>query len=274
MLIAIVLTLVSETAGTLPAHLGRANYAATLGRLGQIDVALAAQCHEGDGPKPLTCSGLMGETGRREGTQIEPGKPYLVRVTGLTTAVSQALEAGLLAQRPERWTLDEHVFQVVEAVCDATAQPWSGRSSYEQLAAAQLAQGPAGSPQPERQATLRFASPVSFKSGGMHVPVPLPGLVFGSLVERWNAFSPAALSGEMRRFGEEMVAISRYRLESRAVAQKNQGLRIGGVGEATYTALGGDRYWTSVMQMLAEFALYSGVGVQTATGMGQARRVR
>ncbi|NJN81941.1 MAG: CRISPR system precrRNA processing endoribonuclease RAMP protein Cas6 [Caldilineaceae bacterium] len=99
----------------------------------------------------------------------------------------------------------------------------------------------------------------------------LPGLVFGSLVERWNAFSPVTLSPEMRRFGEEMVAISRYHLQSRPVAQKNQGLRIGGVGEATYRALAGDRYWLGVMQMLADFALYSGVGVQTATGMGQVR---
>jgi CRISPR-associated endoribonuclease Cas6 len=81
------------------------------------------------------------------------------------------------------------------------------------------------------------------------------------------------LSPDMRRFGEEMVAISRYRLESRALEQKNGALRIGGVGQATYTALGGDRYWLSVLQMLADFARYSGVGVQTATGMGQVRRL-
>ena len=107
--------------------------------------------------------------------------------------------------------------------------------------------------------------------------LPLPGLVFGSLVERWNAFSPVTLSGEMRRFGEERIALSRYRLESRAVVQKaaqqQRALRMGGVGRATYTALGGDRYWLSVMHMLAQFALYSGVGVQTATGMGQVRQV-
>jgi CRISPR-associated endoribonuclease Cas6 len=45
------------------------------------------------------------------------------------------------------------------------------------------------------------------------------------------------------------------------------------VGQATYRALAGDRYWLGVMNMLAEFALYSGVGVQTATGMGQARKL-
>jgi CRISPR-associated endoribonuclease Cas6 len=106
----------------------------------------------------------------------------------------------------------------------------------------------------------------------MTMPVPLPGLVFGSLVERWNAFSPVALSPEMRAYGEEVMAISRYRLESRAVEQKNQAVRIGAVGQATYRALAGDRYWLGVMNMLAGFALYGGVGVQTTTGMGQVRR--
>ena len=103
--------------------------------------------------------------------------------------------------------------------------------------------------------------------------IPLPGLVFGSLVERWNTFSPVVLSPEMRRFGEEVMAISRYRLASQTVESKAGGLRVGGMGTVTYRALGGDRYWLGVMHMLASFAFYSGVGVQTATGMGQARCV-
>jgi CRISPR-associated endoribonuclease Cas6 len=37
---------------------------------------------------------------------------------------------------------------------------------------------------PNPRLTLHFASPATFKSGGLHVPVPLPGLVFGGLLER------------------------------------------------------------------------------------------
>ena len=55
--------------------------------------------------------------------------------------------------------------------------------------------------------------------------------------------------------------------------RKNGALRIGGVGQVTYTALDDDRYALAALNMLADFALYSGVGVQTATGMGQCRRV-
>ena len=103
--------------------------------------------------------------------------------------------------------------------------------------------------------------------------MPLPNLVFGSLVDRWNTFSPVTLNPEVRRFAEEMVALSNYHLESAVVLQKGGAPLIGGIGRATYTALGGDRYWLAIMQMLADFALYSGVGVKTTIGMGQVRRV-
>lgn len=273
MLISIILTLRSETPATLPAHLGRANYAALLNRLAQHDAALVQRIHDGDGPKPLTCSGLLNAPPQGGSVPIAANEPYYLRITGLTPEVSQRLQECLLHKPPSTWELDHHAFQVVEAICDAARQPWTGTSSYETLAAAQLLRGDAL----PRQVTLDFASPTAFKSKEMHIPVPLPALVFGSLVERWNTFSPVTISPEMRRFGDEMVAISRYKLESRPVPSKpgggKAGLRVGGVGRVTYTALGGDRYWLGLLHMLAGFALYSGVGVQTSVGMGQTRLV-
>lgn len=269
MLIAIQLTLVSDKPGTLPPHLGRANYAATLARLHKADPALAAAVHGAGGPKPITCSGLLNAPAARQDTAIKAGAPYYVRITGLSPEVSAALEAVLLTDPPRVWELDRHVFAVQEAVCDAATNAWTGRTTYAGLAA----QPGLFAERLSRQVSLRFASPTAFKSSGLTVPIPLPGLVFGSLVDRWNAFSPIALSPDTRRFGEEMTAVSRYKLHSAPVAQKDQGLRIGGVGDVTYTALGGDRYWLGVLHMLAGYALYSGVGVQTATGMGQTRYI-
>jgi CRISPR-associated endoribonuclease Cas6 len=269
MLIALTLTLTSPTAATVPPHLGRANYAATLAALQALDPALGPLIHEGAGPKPLTCSGILNGREARDGMPIVPDQPYYLRITGLTATVSQALAAALLATPPAQWSLDGHRFAVHAVTCDPAEDAWTGQTTYEALAAAQLLD----SGRPDRNVTLRFVTPTTFNSNNMTVPVPMPSLVFGSLVERWNAFSPVTLSPEMRRFGEEMVALSRYRLESKAVVQKNKGLRIGAVGEATYAALGGDRYWLGVMQMLGDFADYSGVGAQTTQGMGQVRRL-
>lgn len=268
MLIAIVVRMVAEEETNLPFHVGRAVYASVLERLAGVDVTLAERLHNSDGPKPLTCSDLMGGRTGAEGRVLKPGESCAVRVTGLTAPVSEALAESLLLQPPDVWRFVDRSLRVVQTICEAGVDAWSGRTTYEALAAAQLMR----IERPGRRVALDFYTPTTFKSGGMHVPVPLPNLVFGNLADRWNAFSPIVLSPEVRRFGEEMVAISRYKLESRSVAFKDGSQRVGGVGRVTYRALGGDRYWLGVMQMLADFAFYSGVGALTTVGFGQSRR--
>lgn len=276
MLISLLIILSPDAPATLPADLGRAIQAETLARLARVAPDLAAAIHAGDGPKPLTCSALIAAdsspASRRpaDSFPVQPGGRYAVRLTGLTGPVSEALWGGFVEQPPSAWTLHGTTFRVLEVICDPVADPWTGRASYEALAAAALQ---AGDRLP-RAVTLEFASPTAFKSQEMQIPIPLPGLVFGSLVERWNAFAPLALDPDLRRFAGERVAISRYRLESRPVSTKNGALRIGGVGQVTYTMLADDRYALAGLNILADFALYSGVGVQTATGMGQCRRVK
>lgn len=271
MLISIVLVLESPTDATLPAYLGRANNAATLELIGQANSDLAARIHGSEGPKPLTCSGLLdGHQRSGKNLTVRVGQEYAVRMTGLTEEVSAILEDRLLVSRPLDWTLHGHRFRVIDAVCDATRHTWSGRSSYGELIARRVTAGANNGP----RVTLLFSSPTAFRSAGMQVPLPTPELVFGSLVDRWNAFSNVAFLSEMREFGERVVAMSRYRLESRAVSNKGGSVTIGAVGQATYTALGSDRYWLAVMQALADFALFSGVGVQTTIGMGQCKRIK
>jgi CRISPR-associated endoribonuclease Cas6 len=276
MLISILLTLTPDAPATLPPELGRAVQAEILAWLSQADPSLAEAIHASKGAKPLTCSGLVADEPAAEprhpadSVAVRPGTRYFVRVTGLVEPVSRALFAGLVERPPARWTLHGTPFRVLEAVCDPARDAWTGQTSCENLAAAALQRGD----RLPRTVTLEFVSPTAFKSMEMQMPVPLPGLVFGSLTERWNAFSTVALDPDLRRFANERVAISRYWLESKPVPTKNSALRIGGVGQVTYTALDDDRYAVAALNILADFALYSGVGVQTATGMGQCRRVR
>jgi CRISPR-associated endoribonuclease Cas6 len=97
-------------------------------------------------------------------------------------------------------------------------------------------------------------------------------LTFGSLQARWEAFSPVGMPKEVRRYAEECLAISRYNLSSRSVHMKNGAVRKGAVGWIEYYALNPDRYWLALVNLLADFALYSGVGAGTSMGLGQVRR--
>jgi CRISPR-associated endoribonuclease Cas6 len=96
-------------------------------------------------------------------------------------------------------------------------------------------------------------------------------LVFGSLLEKWNAFAPIALPDEVRRFAEERLAVSRYELRTLAGPTSGGALQIGAVGRCTYVAVGHDRYWQACVTTLARFARYAGIGAGAARGFGQAR---
>jgi CRISPR-associated endoribonuclease Cas6 len=272
MLLSLILELRSPDDATLAKPLGRANYAATLQRLAAVAPHLDKAIHAGNGPKPLTCSDLFGPLQRRRGrSMVQADTRYWVRMTGLTAAVSQALLDALWARRPDRWTLSDHPFQVTDVFCDRSLHPHSGLARYEDLASHQLLGE--GQERPDTRVTLRFLSPTAFSSKGMQMPLPLPGLVFGSLVDRWNTFSPVELSPHVRAFGEDVVAVSKFDIKSVLVPQKNGGRRAGAVGEVSYVAQHDDRWWLAAFQMLADFALFSGVGVQTSNGMGQCVRV-
>jgi CRISPR-associated endoribonuclease Cas6 len=256
--------------GDAPAWWGRAAHALLLKVVEQADPALAAGLHEGSGPRPFTASSLLGRFPAR---RLDPQESYLLRLTAIQSPVAGILlraagAGGPLAPGATLELAYQHLS--VETVCvSAAGHPWAGASSYPELAAAQLV-GPAPA---ARQISLSFTSPTAFRSQDRHVPLPLPELVFGSLLERWNAFSPLALPAETKRYAAECLAVSRFDLTSRPVQAKEGGLRVGGIGQITYVTLNYDRYWMSVLNALAAFALFSGVGVSTATGLGQCRQL-
>ncbi len=126
----------------------------------------------------------------------------------------------------------------ISAVSTVRGQhPWAGSITPEGLVRAGSLDGVR-----DRRVTLRFASPTTFKSKGANVPFPLPGLVFGSLLNRWNAHCDLQLHPDARRFAEEMVAASKYQLRSRfvAFAEGQRGAATGCTGFCRYTALNRD----------------------------------
>ena len=290
-LLSLILTLRPLAAAKDLNALGRASHALLLDAVRWSDPALAEELHAGDGLRPFTASDLIGYS-RRQG--LSPGQTYTLRFTTLTEPVARALAAAAregplrvgaslnldgTALRIESisnrgaWIADRsEVYDPQSAIGDPKSDiqhSWAAATTYEALSAPWLL----GRAQPESRLTLCFASPTTFKSAGRHVPVPLPDLVFGSLLERWNAFAPVALPTEVRRYADECLALGAYRLRTRMVQVKDGGLRAGAIGQARYVAISHDRYWLSLINLLADFAFYAGVGAGTTTGLGQCRKI-
>lgn len=260
-----------------PRWWGRASQAALLDLVRRADPALAEALHASPQSqianpqsqianplRPYTASTLMGRFDRESGAPL-PNETYSLRWTSLTPPLTALLAEFAQSAPGTTLELDHLAFSVESADCSG-ASPWSGRDSFAALGSRFLP----GDEIP-RRVSFQFTSPVVFKSGGISHPLPTASLVFNSLIEKWNAFAPLALMPELRRYAEECLAVSRFDLESRPVPLKEGGLRIGAVGQITFTATTFDRFWLGQIHALAAFALYAGIGAGTSYGLGQAR---
>jgi CRISPR-associated endoribonuclease Cas6 len=110
---------------------------------------------------------------------------------------------------------------------------------------------------------LKFLSPTSFKQNQNIQPFPLPDLVFNSLLRRWNRFAPAELQFPQV---EWQGLVSAFELKTHALKME-AGAEIGTVGWVKYRFP--DSEQARIATILANFAVFSGVGRKTAMGMGQ-----
>ena len=271
MLTSLVLSLTPTEPLNLPRDLGRATHALFYMLLAQHDPALAEATHASDGLKPFTCSNVFG--GQRQGQSLlaQPGEALWLRYTGLSADISAFLSGPLFQageQRVQTVELDGSTLQVTGATLDPAQHPRASQTSYEALAAPYLL----SRERSDSLVSLRFVSPTAFRARDQNLPLPLSGSVFGSLADKWNAFAPIALPDEVRRFADECLAISQFRGRTRMLHGKNGNKQIGFVGHVHYRATNKDRYWISLINLLADYAWYAGVGYQCTQGMGQVRR--
>lgn len=245
----------------LPRWWGEAVHRLVVAVIASQGATLAEKLEANDGLKPFTASTLHGPFPKR---RLDPDGEYHLRLTALDQQVAdiflEARETGVLKAGAEV-ELDFLKFQVQEK-----AEP-EETLSYQTLANTLFASQP-----PPKRLTLRFTSPTVFKSGGKQVPYPIPDMVFGSLLEHWNASAsaPTPLPDEARKYARECLKLTRFSLHSRVARLYGEPFH-GFVGRASFTTLNYDRYWMSMMNMLAQYAYYAGVGAKTTLGLGQSK---
>jgi CRISPR-associated endoribonuclease Cas6 len=265
-LLSLVLTVQPREAREMSSTQGRAAHAALLNAVKKVDPVLANEMHDETMPRAFTCSSLRG---RRQDNKVMPEWTYSVRYTALSAPLANLLPT-LFAPGTEI-VLDEVSFVVVGATSDPAKEDWAARLTYEELSARWLL----ARETPASRIELRLYSPTAFKTAGKLQILPLPDLVFGSLLAKWNTFAPVALPEEARRFAAECLVVSRLQLRSHAAPFKDESaFKSGAVGSVTYAAATRDRYWLAVMNTLADFAQFAGLGVSTTMGMGQTRRMK
>jgi CRISPR-associated endoribonuclease Cas6 len=242
------LTLSLTTRGqSLPDNAIPALHATFFQWLERGNAEIARHVHEVSDPKPYTVSPLaIADDGAR------------FRITLLDDALWAPLKIGI-ESKPE--------VRVLWATLPLAIAPLVEQRTYAQIAQA-------ADDQPV--VILQFDSPTSFKSHGMHYPLPDPVLVFESYRARWNAFAPELLriADEWADWLRQSVAVQRAEVRTQSVQFKDY-QQIGFVGVVEYAAVNRapDRAGIAPLNALALYAEFCGTGHKTTQGMGQTRRL-
>ena len=214
----------------------------------------------GEGCPPIAFSGLVGRTQwSPEGVTFYPEEPYEMVLSGLREGESKAI-----AQLDLGTALEflGGVFRVSDRHDDVTY--------YESLYQVFVGNEPEG----DRRIGLRFLTPTSFSQDRLNLPLPVPGLMFRSWLERWNAFSPVFLgNADLLGYLVEGVALSYYRTQTQTY-RLPKGVVTGFRGEVTLNVVTRtDGLLANVAILLAQYGQFCGTGMKTRLGMGHTKIV-
>jgi CRISPR-associated endoribonuclease Cas6 len=282
MLLSILIPLTSLTSAPVFGALGRPVQAWFLNQVLQKNGRMAQSLHDDTGDKPYTVSTLLDRNGCpiKAGAWLEEGKEYWLRITTMGEEISESVIQHMHRSLPKSLSLYKMDFRIDGYTTDPHQHPWARQSSFADIAQdSQYVKAP-------REARMEFTSPTAFRSGGNDIPLPIPGQVFRSLGHRWNTFCPRSMKLDARwpDFANDCIVVNELTAVNTVhweFAEGTHGAATGFTGTVGFALLQQSRvhekwqpYWEgadAVIQSLAAFAFYSGVGHHTTVGMGQSR---
>ncbi|MBE9225406.1 CRISPR system precrRNA processing endoribonuclease RAMP protein Cas6 [Phormidium sp. LEGE 05292] len=252
-LYSLVVELAAAERGNIPATLSRAIHGLVMNWLKLGDPQLSEAIHASH-ESPLSLSGLLGNR-RPKGTQA--GDNFCFRVGLLNGSLMEPLLMGVEKWGTQPLVLGRFPFALRSIYTLPGTHRFAGSADYTLLA------NTPQTTQTTAEIELNFVSPTSFKQSRGIQPFPLPELVFGSLLRRWNAFALEELNFPSVEW-EGLV--SAYELKTYALKMEG-GSEIGAQGWVRYYFP--DAEQAKLATVLAHFAFFSGVGRKTSMGMGQ-----
>lgn len=231
--------------------------------MSEVDPGLATECHDSEGPKPFTCSMLMGALVKTSERELQLGSgPYRLRYTALSEAVADALSTAFyrLYATATPLALGPLRFRVRRVSTASEEQFWARASTHEALLGTC-----------RDRWRLRFHTPTVFKQQRGHMPLPVPGAIFRSALASWTApWSKApALNGDLLRYVNENVFPSRLEIRTKTVPLESATLTgfVGWVDLRVVNPLPAEVLCQ--LNALLEYTYYCGVGHGTPRGCGQ-----
>ncbi|QTA81100.1 Putative CRISPR-associated endoribonuclease Cas6 [Desulfonema limicola] len=243
------------TQGTVPRSFNCLMHPVFLDRISKADASMGKKLHDSGAMSPFSISPVMGVRNK-----VVENNTYWIRFCilndDLENAFMETLEKGLWNQPI---LLEDHIFQTENIILGKNPDfLWSGRDSYQDIVVNTWF---------DKNIKFRIISPMSFKKGDLHYPLPEPKLIFGNLSRRWNMFSQFTIPED---FSFENISFSNLNIKTTPYALRKKGTILGVTGKMTFI-IKADQEVLHCCNTLLRFAFYSGIGVKTTQGMGMCR---
>jgi CRISPR-associated endoribonuclease Cas6 len=202
-----------------------------------------------------TFSGILGFYDRNgDFVTFLPDQVYTLTLSGLQESSSKAIADLSLGEALE-------FLGVKFEISDRQDEITTYENLYTELVA--------NEPEAIRKFELNFLSPTAFAQGRIHLPLPIPQLMFRSWLERWNHFASVYLgSDDLIAYLTSYFTITRHHIRTGTV-QIHQGQCTGFTGHVTMQAIGKvDPLLINVANLLVNYAAFSGTGIKTRLSMG------
>ena len=235
-------------------RLGREIHALFLSLIAQVDGSLAGLLHDSPALKPFAVSPLVWE---------RPPWAWF-RFAMYAPTVGEAYLEALLRGHLREIRLGKIVFTVERVFQHPSEHPWARTSTYETLWRKHMC-----SPtRPDDRIRLEFLTPTTFRAEQRTTPLPQPDLVFGSLLAKWNAFSPRPLNGAVTAYASAGLSVTRYALETEMLDLGRNRRQVGFCGVCEFAGAKGHEEDLRAIRMLADYSFFAGVGYKATMGMG------
>ncbi|MCL4441723.1 MAG: CRISPR-associated endoribonuclease Cas6 [Firmicutes bacterium] len=220
--------------------------------LKEVDEAATTSLHNAV-EKPFALGVPTGTWNReRDFSLSNEGEMYSFTVSCLTPEMSSLVEQAAAAWQGRNVRLGNGVFSGEEITIE-----FPSGVQYQDILTRPRLPG---------EINLEFRTPTSFRQRGNQILFPLPERVFGSLLQRWNSFSPLKLP-ENTDFS--LVRVKRYTLRTEMVIFERY-MVAGFVGRCAYNLPGKyDDLLAFQVHTLARFAEFAGVGYKVTMGLGE-----
>lgn len=126
---------------------------------------------------------------------------------------------------------------------------------------------------PQRTIKLDFLTSTAFKSNGQYVYMPDSSLILIGLIKKFDCFSELSKVNDEQLINEiyDKIYINNFKISSRYFSVESR--KIPGWCGTVSLRVCGSETLARFVNMLADFAEFSGVGIKTALGMGQTRHI-